>query len=341
MNENVAAGIAGVLIGGVLNGSFVAPMKKLNKWKWENGWLVYSAVGLLIIPWIAAFIAVPDLGRIFRETSWSTVLQVLGFGLGWGVGSVLFGIGIARMGLAVGYGIILGLIAPIGTFLPLIVLHPERLWTSQGVSLMIGTAIVIGGIFLCAKAGRIRERTVAPPNRGIASAGYGTALLICILAGVFSPMLNFSFVFGAELQQRALEAGASAAMASNAIWPLCLTAGFLVNAGYSVLLLNRNNTWPLFAGANSPAGHWLAASSMGILCFGSFLVYGSGATALGTLGGIVGWPLFMSMSLIISNLLGWMTGEWAGAPRRAYQYSVAGIALLIVAITIISSGGNA
>ena len=57
-------GIAGVLIGGILNGSFVAPMKKLPDWSWENSWLIYSISGLLVIPWIAAIATVPQLGTV-------------------------------------------------------------------------------------------------------------------------------------------------------------------------------------------------------------------------------------------------------------------------------------
>lgn len=338
MNGNLGWGIAGVLLGGLLNGSFVAPMKRLHAWRWENSWFVYSVSGLLLVPWLVALAVVPELGAIFVQTSGGTLLKVLLFGFGWGVGSVLFGLGVSRMGLSVGYGIILGLIAPIGTFLPLVVLHPERLWTRQGLALVIGTLIVIGGIVLCAAAGGIRERAVKPAAEGAARSGYGTGLLICILAGIFSPMLNFAFVFGEELQQRALAAGAGTAMASNAIWSLCLTAGFIANAGYAAILLRRNGTWRLFSPDKAPAGHWIGGSLMGIICFASFMTYGSGATALGDLGGIVGWPLFMAMSLITSNLLGLLTGEWAGAPKKAYLYSLAGIGLLIVAITIISRG---
>jgi L-rhamnose-H+ transport protein len=75
-----------------------------------------------------------------------------------------------------------------------------------------------------------------------------------------------------------------------------------------------------------------------VLCFGSFVVYGVGATALGPTGGILGWPLFMSMSLITSNVLGTISGEWAGAPRRAWILSVVGTLLLILAIGVIASG---
>jgi len=324
-------GIAGVLIGGILNGSFVAPMKKMSRWGWENSWLVYSLAGLLVIPWIAAVGTVPNLGAVLSGASSASLWRVLLFGLGWGIGSVLFGLGVARMGLAVGYGLILGLIAPIGTFLPLVVLHPEQLGTRRGVSLIIGTAIVMAGIVLCAAAGKMRERDSRPKQ------GFAIGLLICVLAGIFSPMLNFSFAFGDELQQRALAAGATRDAASNAIWCLCLTSGLIANAGYSVLLLNRNGGWKKFSTA--PA-NWMWGSLMGLLCFGSFIVYGAGANALGPLGAVVGWPLFMSMSLITSNTLGWMSGEWKGAPAKAIGYAVAGIGVLIVAISVIAAGGR-
>ena len=335
---NVGWGVVGVLAGGLLNGSFVAPMKRMRDWRWENSWFLYSVTGLLVIPWVVAYATVPHLDEVFRSSSTTALLEVVLFGLGWGVGSVLFGLGVNRLGLAVGYGIILGLIAPIGTFLPLFVLHRERLWTAQGEALMLGTVVVIVGITFLAVAGRRRERestTLAP----MVKSGFLAGLIICIFAGIFSPMLNFSFVFGQELQTRALSAGAAANMATNAIWSLTLAAGFLVNAGYSVWLLQKNHTWHLFAKVGG-AGYWINGTLMGLICFGSFLVYGMGATALGPLGGIVGWPLFMSMSLITSNALGALSGEWAGARRRSYGYSLAGIALLIAAIVIISRGGN-
>jgi len=330
---DLAYGIAGVLVGGILNGSFVAPMKKLPGWKWENTWLVYSISGLLVIPWIAAFVTVPDLMAVLTGASAASIWRVLLFGLGWGVGSVLFGLGVARMGLALGYGLILGLIAPIGTFLPLIVLHPEQLQTRRGTSLIVGTLIVVCGIILCAIAGKLRESQSSRPRQGFA-----IGLLICVLAGIFSPMLNFSFAFGDELQQRALAAGASRDAASNAIWSLCLTAGLIANAGYSILLLQRAGSWKLFRSA--PVSYWGWGSLMGVLCFGSFIVYGAGANALGSLGAVVGWPLFMSMSLITSNTLGWVSGEWKGAPPQAMRYAIGGIVVLIVAITVIAVGGR-
>ena len=54
-------GIAWVLAGGVMNGSFVLPMKKMTGWRWENIWLPYSVVAMVIIPWSFALATVPGL----------------------------------------------------------------------------------------------------------------------------------------------------------------------------------------------------------------------------------------------------------------------------------------
>jgi L-rhamnose-H+ transport protein len=339
MNRSIFWGVLGVLAGGLLNGSFVLPMKRLPSWKWENTWLVYSISGLLILPWALALAVIPQFGNILYRTSGLTIVKVLIFGFGWGIGSVLFGLGVNRLGLAVGYGLILGLIAPIGTFLPLLVLHPEQLWTRQGYALILGTMIVLVGILFCAVAGRRREKEVSKLAPMVQS-GFFVGLVICLLAGVFSAMLNFAFVFGEEMQRLAASNGAATSMAANSIWALTLTAGFMANAGYCVYLLQKNHTWGYFSLSTAPAGYWGGASLMGILCFGSFMVYGMGATAMGALGGIVGWPLFMAASLITSNAWGAVTGEWSGASRRSYAYSLIGIALLMVAITVISLGGG-
>lgn len=334
MTADVIWGILAVMIGGMFNGSFVAPMRKLKGWRWGHGWFVYSLTGLVVVPFLASLATVPHLWTVLTTADPVALRSSMIFGFGWGIGSVLFGIGVDRMGLAVGYGLILGLIAPIGTFVPLIVLHPDRLWTMQGASLLAGTLIVLAGISLCARAGKIRED--AAGGTAPARAGFGIALLICFLAGLFSPMLNLSFAFGAGLQRRAAELGAGPNSATNAVWLVTLLAGFVPNASYALWRVQREQALKEFRVNAARNGLW--AALMGVLCFASFLVYGFGATALGDLGPVVGWPLFMSMALITSNTLGWLSGEWRGSPPHARRFSLAGIGTLIVAIVVISLG---
>jgi L-rhamnose-H+ transport protein len=63
-----------------------------------------------------------------------------------------------------------------------------------------------------------------------------------------------------------------------------------------------------------------------------------GAASLGKLGGIVGWPVFMTLDMIAGIFWGAVTGEWSGASRRARAYCWAGVGILVLAIVLISIG---
>src|SRR5579864_133002 len=229
-------GIAWVLAGGVMNASFVLPMKRMSAWRWENIWLPYSLVAMIIVPWTFALVTVPGLADVYRSSSWPVLTKVILFGFGWGIGSTLFGLGISRVGMALGYALILGITASLGSLLPLAVLHSERLLSKQGYLLMAGTALVICGLALLSIAGRKREQEAKEKTAAAGHTGFALGLLICILSGVFSAMLNFSFMFGKELQEHSAASGASAAASANPIWSLALTAGFLANAAYCIYL---------------------------------------------------------------------------------------------------------
>jgi L-rhamnose-H+ transport protein len=61
-----------------------------------------------------------------------------------------------------------------------------------------------------------------------------------------------------------------------------------------------------------------------------------GAAAMGRLGGVLGWPIFMSTVIIMANVLGALTGEWKGAGARAARLMWAGVGILVAAIAVIA-----
>src|SRR6267378_6581323 len=191
MSGNVVSALAVVILAGILNGSFAAPMKRMTGWQWENSWLVFAVSGLLVFPWIITFATVPEVTNIYRGSSPSTLIKVLLFGLLWGVGATLFGLGISRVGLALGFALILGITASFGSLLPLAILHAEQLLTKRGLALIAGTAIMVLGLVFLALAGRTREHDLGVSS-GVRS-GFTIGLVICILSGIFSSMMNFSF----------------------------------------------------------------------------------------------------------------------------------------------------
>jgi L-rhamnose-H+ transport protein len=340
MTENIGLGLGLVLLGGVLQGSFALPLKRMPAWRWENTWLVYSFCGMIALPWVMVLATVPHFGEVLHGARGTTLAEVALFGLGWGVGATLFGLGISRVGMALSFAIVLGITASLGSLLPLLVLQPQQLFTPQGYALVTGLVLVILGIVLCSVAGRRRERELSVQPLRLGGTAFRLGLVICILSGIFSAMLNFSFVFGKQLQQLTLEAGAKPAMASNLVWALALSAGFLANGGYCTYLSQKNHTWGVLTQRDIPASYWLGAMLMGIVWFFGIAAYGMGATDLGALGAVLGWPVFMAMNIITANIWGAASGEWKGASSRTYGYSWAGIAVLLIAIYVISRGST-
>lgn len=323
-----------VVAGGVLHGSFALPMKKMAAWKWENTWLVYSISGLVVLPLLLALATVPSFFEAVASTSAATLALIVLCGVGWGAGSTLFGLAIDRVGMALTFAIVLGITSSLGSLLPLLIQNPSELFSRRGQILLAGLALVILGIILCSKAGALRERAQnpqAPPRRGTF-----TGLLICIASGVLSPALNFGFVFGEPLKQEAIRLGASPDFAGNALWALALGGGFFVNAGYAVYLLGRNRTWCVYSSAEARGWYWAGAALMGFLWYIGVSIYGMGAAAMGPLGGVLGWPIFMSTVIIMANVWGAATGEWKGAGAQAMRLMWTGVCILVAAIAVIA-----
>src|SRR5580692_11083539 len=334
MNQSLLWGIGMVTLAGILQGSFAVPMKRMSGWRWENSWSLFALFGLIVFPWIINFATVPNVISVYVGVSTSTLIKVLVFGLLWGVGATLFSLGISRVGMALGFALILGITASFGSLFPLAMLHPEQLVAKRGLALIAGTGVMVVGLVFLALAGRAREHDLRSGN-GVRS-GFTVGLVICIFSGIFSSMMNFSFVFGDELRVRALQSGASNAMAANPIWALTVTGGFVANFIYCVYLLNRNRTWSVFRKGNR--AYWLLGILAGLLWFGGIVFYGMGAASLGSLGNIVGWPIFMTIDIIAALFWGAVSGEWKGASRRALVYNWTGVGVLLLAIAVISAG---
>lgn len=339
-NANVAMPLALVLIGGILQGSFALPMKRMSAWRWENTWFVYSVIGMLALPCALAWATVPHPWAVIGSVPVRTLITIAIFGFGWGVGSTLFGLGIARAGMALTFAIVLGITASLGSLLPLVVLAPGQILTPRGYTLLAGLVIVVFGIVTSSFAGHRREREQSGGSVRQGGASFWVGILICILSGIFSAMLNFSFAFGDVLRQKAAAAGAAPAMASNLIWAIALGAGFVANASYCLFLFARNRSWTVFVrgqGGRVLHWYWLGALAMGASWYFGIASYGVGAAGLGSLGAVVGWPVFMAMNIVTASLWGGLVArEWRGASLRTYSYSWMGIVILIVAIGVIS-----
>jgi L-rhamnose-H+ transport protein len=237
------------------------------------------------------------------------------------------------VGASLAFAIILGMTSAIGALAPMLILHPEDVSSPPGRMIILGMVIVLVGITMTAQAGRLKEAAL---KTGAGGAELGQAflpgLIICLLSGITSPMLNFALTFGAGIAKHAEELGATASSANNAIWAPAVTAGALINILYCLWLLARNRSAGLF----SKGGwhYWPLTIAMGAMWMGGIVSYGMGAARMGRLGASLGWPLFMCTIIITANFWGGVTKEWKGAGSKAVKWMIASLVVLFVAISI-------
>jgi len=323
-----------VLLAAVLQGTFVLPMTLVRQWSWEHAWATFSLLGMLIFNWIITLLFVPNIFAVYAASPARDLTVLALFGLGWGVGAVLFGLGMDRLGMALGYPIIMGLIASLGALIPLLVFFPQTLFTTKGLVLLAGTALVIFGIVLCSVGGSRRA-----PSEGKSvtthSGAFKGGLVIAILAGILSCLPNVGMAFGGNVISSAVALGVSQVSSGNTVWALLFTLGCVANLAYCLYLMISKRTLGQYWNRETPRNLGLSAL-MALMWIGSFYLYGAGAARLGRWGAVVGWPLFISLSIVVGNLWGLWRGEWQGAPAAARRLLNQGLLVLIVAVVTVA-----
>jgi L-rhamnose-H+ transport protein len=318
-----------------MQGSYFLGLKYANPWKWENIWSLYALLALVVTPISLALGTIPHMSQVLGLAPSSATIHVFLYGAAWGIGSVLSGLGVARMGLAMGVAVLIGVQAVIGSFVPLVVNTPDLILQRKGLTIIAAVVTLLVGLALVAVAGKERDRSHSSARPSVHDGGFAVGLAICIFSGVFSAMLNLGFAFSQPLMQAAVTVGAKVSGALNAVWAIALAGGFIPNAIYTGYLLTRNKTWGHFTLPRTSLC-WLVGLMMAVLWYGGILLYGRGATGIGKLGPVIGWPLFMAVIILTSSIWGFITGEWRAASGRAKQLMKVGLVVLIVASALLA-----
>jgi L-rhamnose-H+ transport protein len=340
MRSHYLAGFGLILVAGVTQGAFVLPMKYARVWKWEHLWFWFSVIAFFILPPLVALATVPRLHLVYSLAPADQIVLVALFGLGWGAGSVLFGLGVDALGMALGFSMTTGIYTALGAFIPLVLLTPDMIWRRSGLMVIAGNVVTTLGVIVCAVAGDRRDKAAgSQPSTGIIGPGrsFPVSLAICIGSGILSCMLNFGYAFGSAVMKAAQSLGASKDNAVNAMWLVLIPAGGVLNVGYCLLLLRDHKSWDQLV-RKATGVDWLNAWVMGILWTGSVIVYGWGANYLDRLGPSLGWSLWNAILIATSFVCGILTHEWDGARGRPLHLLIAGIALLIAGMFVLGMG---
>ncbi len=328
-------------IGGFAAGSFYIPYKSVRKWAWESYWIVGGFVSWLIMPWLVAFLVMPNVFGVLANASPSVLLKCFGFGALWGVGGLTFGMTMRYLGVALGYAMALGVTMSVGTLIPpiftgtlgTIVHKPSGLFT------VIGVVVAMVGVAICGKAGVLKEKEGADGESPNTDFNFRGGVLIAIFAGTLSACMAFALMVGDPLKAQAVKAGVSPLFQSAPVHLPIFAGGLLVNLVYCVFLNSKNKTGGDYMDRQAPlARNYLLSALAGTLWYLQFMFYGMGESQMGTNLKFSSWTLHMTTIIVFSTLWGFAFKEWKGASPKARNLVLFGIAVLVLSTVVVGYG---
>jgi L-rhamnose-H+ transport protein len=330
------------ILGGVGVGSFLLPLKYSKSWRWENSWLVGAFFMYVLFPWLSLLVLVPNFGEIYARTSGKDLAMIYLFGLIQGSGSYIFTYGTTLLGIGLGYALMIGCIALFGLLVPLFGAHLDRVAKLDGITLLIGCAILTAGLAFSGKAGLEREAAKATVDAKTSrkKLSITRAVFVVLWAGIANAMFYFTFEFQRSMKDMAIHQYHIPAYAWGFlnVFPFFLGM-FTTNFLLTFVKMLRDGTLKNYRSAPGLGREYLLAVAIAIPWYlGQGVGYTAAQAILGPLGVAVGAALFMGAIVIVSAALGVATGEWQGAPSHTMRTLYLALFLLVAAMSVISIG---
>jgi L-rhamnose-H+ transport protein len=322
-----------LIFAGVLNGSFAVPMKTARSWTFFHIWGTFSLLSMVAIPFAGVALAVPGWTHIIASVPVLGLVKLVALGLVWGVAALLYGAAVEMLGVALGVSILLGLSIVVGALLPRFLAGTLFVSQSHDGLFALGLLVMVIGVMVCSRAGSAKTDKRS-------SAQFRKGLLVAILGGIGSPVLNIGIQYGITLLHPTTSS--TSIIHSNltqwVAWALFLGAAALSQTGYCFARVYVSSQQKAFTapGAGSEFGRVVI---MAVAWSVSIFVYGSAVAALGPHGASQGWPVFIALIVLMSNVWGVFLGEWREKPRSAFQQMLAGSLLLVGATFLIAQAG--
>jgi len=337
--------VSGLLIAG-LGGTFAGglgwPMKLMRKFQFEQCWLVGMTFGLLLLPWLITFAFCPNALEAYKSVEPSLIIRSNLFSLAWGIGNVLLGLSLVRIGSSLSFAILSGIGIPLGVIVPMIFKGTGRfsdapdLASAAGITILIGTVVMLIGVVFVGLAGFGRDRAFATEQKR--HGGFLGGLLMCIVSGFCSVGPSFAFVYSqGPIKEAMMDRGAQEWPALISVWALGMAGGTLVNLLYPAFLLTKNKSWNVLRHGGKELGLSLI---VGFNLFCAFTLMFKGMLLLGAFGASIGFGIYFAMQILAGQGLGFISGEWRGVTGKPLSTMYVAIATLILACIIIAYGNN-
>lgn len=355
----VILGIIFHFIGGFASGSFYVPYKKVRGWAWESYWIIGGLFSWLIVPPIAAWLTIPNFSEIISQTSTSTLFWTYFWGVLWGIGGLTYGLGMRYLGMSLGNSVLLGFTSAFGALVPSIYYNfvptegkttfNDLLTTSWGRVVLIGTIVCLVGIYICGRAGVLKERELPEEKKkeSIKEFNLAKGLVVCTISGILSACFNYGIEAGTPMAEVANDLWKAAnpdettefLYQNNVIYIVLLWGGLTTNFIWCMFLNARNKTFEDYTNKKSPlANNYFFAALAGTIWFLQFFFYGMGESKLGN--GASSWILHMAFIILVANLWGIALKEWKGVSKKTAVTITLGILAILLSVVLVGIGNS-
>jgi L-rhamnose-H+ transport protein len=345
----VILGVIFHFIGGFASGSFYMPYKKVKSWHWESYWIIGGLFSWLIVPPLAAWLTVPGFSEIIRAASADTIRYTILFGVLWGFGGLTYGLGVRYLGMSLGNSVVLGFCSAFGALVPSIYynFYPaegkttfnDLLTTGWGRIVLAGVVICLLGIYICGKAGMMKEKEMPEEEKkkSVAEFSLVKGLIVAIFSGIMSACFNFGIEAGKPMAAAAVAEGMNPLFQNNVTYVILLWGGLATNFIWCMILNTRNKSFGDYINKNTPlAKNYILSALAGTTWFLQFFFYGMGESKLGN--GASSWILHMAFIILVANMWGIILKEWSGVSKKTKTTITIGIVTIILSVILVGYG---
>src|SRR5688500_4577864 len=292
---NAILGVIFHFLGGFASGSFYMAFKKVKKWSWETYWLIGGLFSWLIVPPLAAALTLPGFVDLIRDAEGSIIGWTYTMGVLWGIGGLTYGLGIRYLGMSLGNSVILGYCAAFGSLIPPIfynfypkpgkVSFSDMMASEGGQWVLIGVVVCLVGIFICGRAGMMKEKELPEEQKkkSIAEFSLVKGLVVATISGILSACFNFGIEAGKPMAESAVQLGYNPLFSNNVTYVVLLWGGLTTNFIWCLILHFRNKTFGDYTNTTTKLSwNYLFAAVAGTTWFLQFFFYGMGGSILGS-----------------------------------------------------------
>ncbi len=313
------------ILSGVCYAVCYVPVRFINKFAWENIWFLQSLGKLVFLPILVGAWAIPSFAGLYREIDWRLNLVIVAVGLYSGVCLVLSGMALVRIGMTVTYAVANGISLLVGAFVPLIIQHREAMHGRLGEALLLGMVLAVLGVVYSAIAASRQDRESAylDPDQQKGRSRTRTmvvGLLLAIASGIL-PSMNLTLAFAGVYMKVARAHGASEVFAPLALYIPGNLAAFFAMIFYFGFLWKKNGTLAQFRGPDMLRyGLWCLVIT--VISFAAAIFYGWAMPWMKTYGPIIGWPVCLTVQLVVSAVIEYFCGDWRGRALRTLSFAL-------------------